>query len=292
MSVPVGLLLLDDLRRPTNKRPALRILVATTAGGIIASLPVLLQNAAITGGALSFPYSLARGTMYGLDNLAFGLQNMDALLATTIPALYGWGWGFAWGWLFQALPLAFASVPFLLRRAGREDLLLAACFAGLALVHLGTKANGLHGFGPRYYFDGFFCLHLLTARGFQELARITYHPPTMAATRAATVILFLALNLPAAFMLPDRIGLYRGYNHVDSSLERAIEEDGVDRAIILFTEDYWQDWAMASRLMTADGADDLIFAKSLDDNSALWAAYPDHPVYTWSEAGLEPLERP
>jgi hypothetical protein len=235
--------------------------------------------------------------MYGLANLPFGLQNMDAILASTVPALYGWGWGSAWVWLAQALPFALAWVPFLLRRVGRAELLLAGVVGCLAAGHLFTRAHGLHGFGPRYYFDAFFALYLLTARGVLELGRIGADAgaadgrgPGRRATAAAAAVLVAGLCLPAAFSLPERLRLYRGYNGVNGSLERAVAVAGLDRALILFDGDDWQDWAMASRLMTGQAGGDLVFARSLDDNTALWEAYPERPVWVWKDGRIEKIE--
>jgi hypothetical protein len=270
------------------------VLLGAGLAGAVGTLPLLWTNLVLTGGALHLPYTLAKGTMYGLVNLPFGLRNLDAVLASTVPALFGWGWGSSWVWLFQALPLAFAWIPFLLRRAGRAELLLLAVVACLAAVHLGTRAHGLHGFGPRYYFDAFFALYLLTARGVLELGRIGTdeaaageRAPRNLATAAAAAVLLAGLCLPAAIGLPERLRLYRGYNGVDSSLEGAIAEAGLERAIVVFGGDDWQDWAMASRHMTGQLAGDLVFARGLDDNSALWAAYPDRPVWTWQDGRLE-----
>jgi hypothetical protein len=270
------------------------VLLGAGLAGAVGTLPLLWTNLALTGSALHLPYTLAKGTMYGLVNLPFGLRNLDAVLASTVPALFGWGWGSSWVWLFQALPLAFAWIPFLLRRAGRAELLLLAVVACLAAAHLGTRAHGLHGFGPRYYFDAFFALYLLTARGVLELGRIGTdaaaageRAPRNLATAAAAAVLLAGLCLPAAIGLPERLRLYRGYNGVDSSLEGAIAGAGLDRALIVFAGSDWQDWAMASRHMTGQLAGDLVFARGLDDNSALWAAYPDRPVWTWQDGRLE-----
>jgi len=298
VALPVAFLLLDDLRRTGRGARVGRVLLGAGLGGVIGTLPVLWANLVLTGNALHLPYTLAKGSMYGLANLPFGIQNMDAILASTIPALFGWGWGSSWVWIFQALPLAFAWIPFLLRRAGRAELLLLAVFACLVAAHLGTRAHGLHGFGPRYYFDAFFALYLLTARGAMELGRIGADAADAAreraaggrATAAAAAVLLVALCLPAALALPDRLRLYHGYNGVDGSLERAIAEAGLERAIVVFGGDDWQDWAMASRHMTGQLAGDLVFARSLDDNSALWAAYPDRQVWVWREGRLEPIE--
>ena len=296
-ALPAAWLLLDDLRRADRGPRTAGVLLGAAFGGVAGTLPLLWTNLAVTGHALHLPYSLARGSMYGLANLPFGLQNMDAILASTVPALYGWGWGSAWVWLAQALPFALAWVPFLLRRVGRAELLLAGVVGCLAAGHLFTRAHGLHGFGPRYYFDGFFALYLLTARGVLELGRIgadagaaNGRGPGRRATAAAAAVLVAGLCLPAAFALPERLRLYRGYNGVNGSLERAVAVAGLERALILFDGDDWQDWAMASRLMTGQVGGDLVFARSLDDNTALWEAYPERPVWVWKDGRIEKIE--
>ncbi|PWB71383.1 MAG: hypothetical protein C3F15_12740 [Holophagae bacterium] len=297
VAVPAAAFLLDGSTTGRGPRRT-GVLLGAALGGVVGTLPLLWANLALTGSVLHLPYTLAKGSMYGLANLPFGIQNMDAILASTVPALYGWGWGSSWVWIFQALPLAFAWIPFLLRRAGRAEVVLLGVVACVVAGHLLTRAHGLHGFGPRYYFDAFFALYLLTARGVLELGRIGADPasPTgnraagSRATTAAAALLIVALCLPAALALPERLRLYHGYNGVDGSLERAIAEAGLERAIVVFGGDDWQDWAMASRHMTGQLARDLVFARSLDDNSALWAAYPDRPVWVWEDGRLEKIE--
>jgi 4-amino-4-deoxy-L-arabinose transferase-like glycosyltransferase len=299
VAVPAAIFLVDDLRRAERSPRGVGVLLGAALGGLAGTLPLLWTNLVVTGHPLHLPYTLARGTMYGLANLPFGLRNLDAILASTVPALYGWGWGSSWVWLFQALPLAFAWIPFLLRRAGRSEVLLLGIVACLAAAHLGTRAHGLHGYGPRYLFDAFFAIFLLTARGVMELGRIGAdrreavrdRAPRILASGAAAAVLLAALCVPAACALPGRLRLYHGYNGVDASLERAIAEAGLERALIVFVGEDWQDWAMASRHMTGQLGGDLVFARSLDDNTTLWASYPDRPVYVWSEGRLEPVER-
>jgi hypothetical protein len=290
-ALPAGLLLLDDVRRGRSRR-ATAMLVAVTAGGLAGAVPTLWANLVITGSPLSLPYSLAEGSMYSTANIPFGLQNLDAILASTVPALHGWGWGLTRSPLMLALPLAIPWIPFLLRRANRNDLLLAGLVFGLAVVHLGTRAHGLHGFGPRYYFEAFAALYVLSGRGFQELARVAARAPGAGATTVAAWLLLAVLSLPAALVLPDRLGLYAGYNGVDGSLARAVESAGLQRAIVLFTDDDWRDWAMASRMMTDGEHDGLVFARSLDDNSTLWNAFPDLPVCAWTNGRLSPPSQP
>jgi hypothetical protein len=296
VGVPCLVFILVDLRRPAAAPRTPWLLAATTVGAAIGLVPTLIANRVVTGSFGSLPYSLAKGSMYSIENWPYGLRNMDVLLASSQPALFGWGWGYAASWFLTALPLAVVFIPFLLRRPNAYDILLLTSFVTLALLHLGTQAHGLHGFGPRYYFDGFFALYLLAARGFQELARIGVGPDATvvrprygspAFLMAAT--LFVTLNASALAMLPQRLELYRGYNRVDGSLERAIHELVTDRALVVFAELDWRNWAMASPLMAGDGGGDFLFGQDLEDNSALFRFAGDRPAYLWLAGKLEPL---
>jgi hypothetical protein len=298
VAVPVLAFVLFDLRRPAEAPRTPWLFAGTTIGIAIGLVPTLIANRLITGSFLSFPYSLAKGSMYSIENWPFGLRNMDVLLASSQPALFGWGWGYAASWFLTALPLAVVLVPILLRRLNSYDVLLLACFATLVLLHLGTRAHGLHGFGPRYYFDGFFALYLLAARGFQELARIGVGPDvTVARPRygspaflmAAT--LFVTLNASALLVLPQRLESYRGYNRVDGALVHDIQQLDTDRALVLFGESDWRNWAMASPLMAGDGGGNFVFGQDLEDNAALFRFAPDRPAYLWLAGKLEPLAR-
>jgi len=284
----VGVLLLDLLIDRDRVAARLRLVGAGTAM-LIAVAPSLIANRLITGSPFALPYSLAGGKMYLASNIPFGLQNLDALVVSTASAIYGWGWDFVHGPLPLALGLAFACVPFMLRRARPTDRLLAAIVIVVIIAHLGTRGHGLHGFGPRYYFEIFAPLFLLTARGFQELARIGIGR-RRAENRISVVIaigLFLVLNLSAAAVLPRRLSLYGGYNGVDGSLERQIAK----RGLVVLPPDQWQGWAMAARMMEPDPDADLLFIQAWPDDPAIFEIAGDRRVYLWRNEELVPVGR-
>jgi hypothetical protein len=177
-----------------------------------------------------------------------------------------------------------------LRRARPTDLLMATMVACILVAHLGTRGHGLHGFGPRYYFEAFALLFLLTARGFAELARMGRGVDlTEKKTPAlAAVILFLALNFSAAAFLPRRLGLYRAYNGVDSSLQQQVEEARLDRALIVLPVADWRGWAMAARLMEPGADADLLFIQTPPDDPAIPKIAGGRPVFFWRDGRLTP----
>ncbi len=290
--IPLGGVLLVDLMVSRDRAAARLRLVSAGTAMLIAVAPALIANRVITGSPFALPYSLAGGKMYLASNIPFGLQNLDALVVSTASAIYGWGWDFIHGPLPLALALAFACVPFLLRRARPTDRLLAAIAIVVVIAHLGTRGHGLHGFGPRYYFEIFAPLFLLTARGFQELARIGVDDQWAENRFSAriAVVLFLVLNLSAAAVLPRRLSLYRGYNGVDGSLERQIAKRALDRGLVVLPPDQWQGWAMAARMMEPDPDADLLFIQAWPDDPAVFEIAGDRQVLLWRDGRLVAAE--
>ena len=181
-------------------------------------------------------------------------------------------------------------VPFLLRRATSADYMLAALFLSVPAAYLLHESHGAHGFGPRFYFEVFFCLYLLGARAFMVLATIgagKRGAPTLAGATAAA--LFGILLLSSASVLPSRLDLYRGYNHVDTSLEEEIQRLGIERGLILFDSNQWQEWGRASRLLTAHLDADIVFAKAGSENRLLLQRYQDRDIFFWSNGKLSPF---
>jgi hypothetical protein len=286
--IPLGVVLLLDLLVGRNRTAARVRLVGAGTGMLVAAAPSLIANHLITGSPFALPYTLAGARMYLTANIPFGLRNLDVLVASSGSALFGWGWDFVHGPAPLALALAFSCLPFILRRARSTDLMLAAIVVAVTVAHLGTRGHGLHGFGPRYYFEIFAPLFLLTARGFQELARIGVNDRWAENRLSAriAVALFLVLNLSAAAVLPRRLALYRGYNGVGGSLEQQIAELALERGLVILPPDRWQGWAMAARMMEPDPDADLLFIQAEADDPAIFEIAGDRQVLLWRDGRL------
>ena len=286
--IPLAGVLLLDLLVGRDRAAARLRLVGAAAGVLIAAAPALIANHLITGSPFTLPYSLVGEKMYIAANIPFGLQNLDALIVSSGSAIFGWGWNFMHGPAALALAFAFSFLPFMLRRASSTDRLLAGIVVAVMVAHLATRGHGLHGFGPRYYFEIFAPLFLLTARGFQELARFGVGERRAENRLSAllAVSLFLALNLSAAAVLPRRLALYRGYNGVDGSLEQQIAERALDRGLVILPPDQWQDWAMAARMMDLDANAELLFIQAEPDDPAIFEIAGDRPILLWRDGRL------
>jgi hypothetical protein len=260
-------------------------------GGLTGALPTLAANQLITGNAFAFPYSLAKGPMYFAANLPFGIRNLETLLYSTGNGLHGWGWSAFHGPFWIALALSFALLPFLLRRHRAGDLLLAAMIGSIAVAVVGSRGHGLHGFGPRYLFEAFGFLYILSARGFVELARQTVDGREVERRFhvGASALLFIVLCGSAVAALPHRLGLYHGYNSVNGSLERQIAAAQLERALVVLPPDDWTGWAMAARLMRPDSDADLLFIQAETDEPGIQEIAGDRPIFIWSGQRLVPL---
>jgi len=290
IAVPLGAVLVFDLLGSREGSGARARILGFSAGSLAAAVPALLANHLITSNAFAFPYSLVGGAMYFPANIPFGIRNLDALLVHTGAGLFGWGWSWVHGPVVIALAFAFACLPFVLRRMRPSDLLMVAMIVAVMVAHLGTRGHGLHGFGPRYYFEIFALFFLLTARGFSELARMgrDVDLTEKKIPVVAAVALFLGLNIPAAAVLPQRLGLYRAYNGVDSSLQLQIEEAGLDRAVVVLPGADWRGWAMAARLMETDHDPDLLFIQTEPDDPTIPKIAGNRPVFLWHHGRLTP----
>jgi hypothetical protein len=271
-----------------RERDSKHRLVSWSIGGAVMALPTLAANHLITGNLLGFPYSLADGSMYFASNWPFGVRNLDIFLYSSGSMLHGWGWPQFHGVLWVAVALSFSLLPFLLRKATTADVLLAAVSVVSALAYLGSRGHGLHGFGPRYLFETYAFVLLLSARGFVELGRVgtNAREGEMKPVVAASTLLFFTLTVTAAVALPYRLGLYRGYNGIDGSLKRQIREQRVDRAVVLLDPADWRGWAMAAPLMEPDPGAGLLFIQAEPGDPAVSDVARGRPVFTWRDGRL------
>ncbi len=283
VALPVGLFLLGETLAGRQRwRDGLWLILA----GLTASLPTLMANDAVTNSPWTFPYALAEGSMYSIEHAAFGIRNLDTLLSSLGPLVHGWGWPWLSGPVSLALPFAFIAVLFLSRRSTREDRLLAAVAAAVILAHLGTRATGLHGFGPRYLFVPCGIAWVLTARGAAVLAARERRSHPVAA------VLLALLILSAGVAIPHRLSLYRGYNDVTPDMGRAASTLP-QCSLVLFPEDNWRGWAEASPwLGREDDHTAPLFAADLGETLGLEWCYPDRRIYRWADDKMVPAFDP
>ncbi len=181
---------------------------ALVLGGGVMAVVILLDNAGTTGNPLRFPRQVYHGLSLGIENLAAGMENADSTLAGLPPIL----WGGAVPHLLAALALAGAILA-----PWRRGLPLAAAPLAVVAAYAFTNAGGLHGYGPRFYFEAVPFLFLLAALGATALARGRDTIGRRAALVAGGAL--LAANVHAlATVLPR----YEDYNLLREAPARAV----------------------------------------------------------------------
>jgi len=274
VAIPVGLFQLGETL--AGRRRWIDSVWLITSG-LVTTLPTLIANNAITSSPWAFPYALAEGSMYSIQHAAFGIRNLDTLLASLGPLVHGWGWPWLNGPVSPALPMAFVAVLFLSRKSTKEDLLLIAIAAAVVLAHLGTRATGLHGFGPRYLFVPCGITWILTARGAAVLASKERR------TWPAAAALLGLLTLSATAAIPARLNLYRGYNDINPKMTQAASTLP-QCSLVLLPEDNWRGWAEASPwLGLTDDHTAPLFAADFGETLGLEWCYPDRRIYRWAD---------
>jgi len=171
---------------------AIGLLIAAT---LPFALAYLAYNAKLTGDPFLLPrHAVDPADLYGFGTygdvhhtLAAGLVFTDEYLTLLQFDLFGWPPLFA---------LSLLSLPFLLGRAGRYDVLLGGALLVYIAGFVGVPGLGIV-LGPRFYYEALPWLLLLATRGLQSLAvtlRALGVPPLPARGGVAIVVGLLSLN--------------------------------------------------------------------------------------------------
>jgi hypothetical protein len=237
-----GLILL--FRRGWNVR--IHVLLIGIIALLVSSLFLLWQYA-VTGSPFTNPYTLwwsydkvgfgaDFGHQAGGHNLFWVLVNLKRALEVGRRDFFGWG---DLSWLF--LPFGVWAA-----RSNRPAWLVGSVFVSLATVYMLYWTTSTT-FGPRYYFEGFYSIGLLSAAGVLWLAGWPRAKPwrsgrfLVAAGLLAFLVCYdLAVFLPAR--LDEMRGLY-GVERADLLPFQSAEAEALTPAIVVVhIQDTWTDY--------------------------------------------------
>jgi hypothetical protein len=251
---------------------------------------------------------------FGPDHGPWGFTSVDALNNTSrnlfelLTHAYGWP---------TFLTLAILPIPFVTRRARAWDWLFLAGFVAIIAGYALWWADGIM-YGPRFYYEGFGFMILLTARGFDALvdagkyreARIvnpedrrrivlslaSLDPPARGMlTAAACVALFLGLvAYNASYYLPGQLRLYHGYNYVSRTKIDAVEAAGIHNAVVFANVGKQYEWWEYGEVFSANDPllqGDIIYARDLGDveDRKLLADFPGRAFYRLDGTTVSPF---
>jgi hypothetical protein len=285
VALPFGV---DGLIRLWRRSASIRkrIISIGLIAAAIASLHLLWQYA-LTGDALTNPYTL----WWGYDRVGFGLHHGPREMGHTLRQgwlntrhslilvgrdLFGWG---QLGWLLPLLGL------WKLRRR-RKAWLLASVFPTLVLVYVAYWVSG-----PRYFYEGFYSLTLLSAAGIAWLTGWfgSSKEKTLLKPRLRQMLVLgllgLALILSAVFYTPARLNAIQeryGFHRDDLEAFQAAASKAKTPALILVHTDEWKDYGALLHLQDPQLTTPFIFYwASSDDNahSDLADHFPGRSIY-------------
>jgi len=288
-----GLVLLSrrgwDVRR--------RVLLIGVITLLISSL-FLLWQFAVTGNLFTNPYTLwwsydkigfgpGFGHQQGGHNLAWSLINLKRSLETGWQDFMGWG---HLSWIF--LPFGLFAI-----RRNLPAWLVGSIFISLAAVYMLYWTTSTT-FGPRYYFESFPCVSLLTAAGFLWLAGWPRTKPWRSARSIiATGLLAFLIIYNLVVYLPTRLEGMKGlYGVSRSDLIPFLTEEAKAMApaiLVVHIQDTWTDygalldlqnpWLTTPFIFTfgQSGVSDMELQADFP-NRRLIHYYPDEP-YTFYE---------
>lgn len=207
------------------------------AGFAIIFCVLLADNRLITGDfmTLGHPTAMYRDerSLVSPFNLQNGLNQTDLTLAFLSPIIF-----------YSFIPhiiLVLAVLPLIVLRR-KQDFLCLAIFLSLVAFYAMTYTHGIHGYGPRYYFEAFFALFILAAQGVVWiLEQFTGRKKQVV---ICVLILIAAYNI---YGLVKILPLYENYNFIRTDMFEKIEALDLENSILIIgrTWDWFEDGVTA-----------------------------------------------
>jgi len=284
--------LVQVLRRRQPHWP--NYLLVALAGAALASLLPLYQWA-VTGDPWLNPYLLwwpydrigfgpGVGWMPGGHSPHYAWINLRQDLASAATDVLGWP-GLSWVPIVLALALSSHQ---------RRAWLLLAPFVTLVVAYLFYWIGSpMRLWGPRYYFEGFGVLWILSAVGLWrawDLLQKGRKWPRAAAL--AVLALLLVVNL--GINLPPRLAQARGFYGISQAQLRPIKEAHLQNALVFVKADRWLEYGAMLANMSPLLSDSVLYARSAspEEDAAVMQDYPERAIYYLENGVLYPVERP
>jgi len=270
VGLPFGLYALVQIIRAP--RQGLRSWLPAALAALPFAVGFLVYNKIFTG---SFTYP-PQQLWWAFDQVGFGpnhgpfgftptdgLNNTARNLAQLLSHGYGWP---------PFLTLSLAAIPFITGRARRWDVIFLGSFLCIIAGYACWWADGIM-YGPRFFFEGFGFLILLTARGATLVAdslavreRLRVTVPMTSVAVGALLVALVGYNL--AFYLPGQWELYHGYNYTNRDRLDVVASNDIHNAVVFVDPGPWYAWWDYGSVFSANDPllqGDVIYARDLGD---------------------------
>lgn len=263
----------------------LRVLAIGSLAAAVAALVIVWQFA-VTGDPLLNPYTLwwkydkiGFGPGYGREpgghNLDWAWINLKSSMATGWRDFFGWG---SASWLF---------LPFGVWALGKNwrAWLAAMVFPALILVYMAYWIGSTL-YGPRYYYEGFYSLTLVSAAGMLWLAeKVVRAGRARRWMQVSTLLLGIFLvGFNLTVYLPKRlngmVGLYGINRTMLQPFETPTAQALTPALVVVHFQNEWTEYGGLLALQNADLTSPFIFAlsRSAQADAALPGDYPDRRI--------------
>ncbi|HLF02576.1 MAG TPA: glycosyltransferase family 39 protein [Anaerolineales bacterium] len=289
-AVPFGLFVISDLRRDAQRYLKLYCLMALGFAIVGGLLPIYNYN--LTGQVRLSLYEL----WWPFDRLGFG-PDVGPFGFTPLAAFDKTGSD------LENLTHDLHGVPFLsliplalglfLRPRARTDgfllLMLISLMVGAFVYHSGSRL-----YGPRYFYEAWPAMMLLSARGLLKLIGLPRdHRPIRFLIYAGVGVFF---SIGIFFYIPFRFNLMRNVHKgaLNWDVAHAVQQANLHRALVFQFADDWPEAAAGNLLTDPDLTADVIYARYLGPDSylSMVAVHPDREIYFWRDGKLTPATNP
>lgn len=195
----------------------------------------ILDSRQITGVWWVTPHSALHGLRMSIEHLQSGLNNVDSILGYLPPILFSSPAPIFW------VGLAFAT---LVAQRDRRDWILVLVFFVLLAVHALLSVSGLHGYGPRFVFEAWFALMLLTAR-----AVVGFGGRESGLRRSVVGVALGVWFLFSVHRFYTVLPRYKDYNAVPTRVIEQLRAVEDPRAVFVMIGSYWQTLDVAATLL-------------------------------------------
>jgi 4-amino-4-deoxy-L-arabinose transferase-like glycosyltransferase len=267
-----------------------RYFLVALSGGVV-SLLLLVYQWVVTGDPLLNPYVLwwpydrigfgeGIGAMPGGHSLHYAWINLKQDMSRSSTDLLGWP---MLSWVPVVLGLS-------LRPRRQRDWALLVPFLCIVIAYIFYWIGSPERlWGPRYYFEGFGGLWLLSAVGLLKLwewgkSQRQWVRPAMAGLLVVMVVVNLVTNLP--FRLQEAHGFYG----ISRAQMVPIEEADLHNALVIVYANRWLEYGAMLGQMSPTLDDDVVYARGDGAVEAeIIAAFPGRAVYRLSAGQLSPV---
>lgn len=242
LTIPAIVLFLVDLISTSNKPKLIVHILIMALFGAIGSLPVWVDNYLVNLSPWIFSYEQGMGHHFGVVSWEKALALASATTSLLTTNIFGWGGGIVPAWIGGLFTYSLSLIPFFVIFQSNKSVPTVVWYSWIGLIsliglYIGHDASGMHGFGPRFYYEAIPLMLVSSAIGASFLIDKANEQISNSKSVAAFTVVFSAMMVALPIInLPPRLESLYGYNSISANSNSNIEKDGE----VLFASSWYQ----------------------------------------------------